>query len=240
MKSLWLILAHVITKTTLLITLLYNVDAEEKNSNLFVHLPDILMKMNAFWIALNKFHQEKVLAPLLATVLNYIDQFAELMEELMTIIVQWNVLELLNKLMVNALQFNKDVNFVLKYLCPPVVKMELHIEIYAKWNAIMLNSKDSVFAKRKKTIEETVLNALTFRLQFVVPMEFNMTMNVYVHAKEPAENTQTELVLKKNLVQDVQVFWLQLVQRKELPMITSATCNVLRMNFWKTDLVISV
>jgi hypothetical protein len=42
------------------------------------------------------------------------------MEELMTIIVQWNVLELLNKLMANALQFNKDVNFVLKYLCPPV------------------------------------------------------------------------------------------------------------------------
>ena len=68
--------------------------------------------------------------------------------------------------------------------------------------------------------EKIAIYALNNLHLFVELMVFNMIMSVNVHVKELVKNILTEVVLKKNLVLDVLVFYLLFAVKKESHMIT--------------------
>ena len=99
----------------------------------------------------------------------------------------------------------------------------------------MLVSED---ANKQRNSKETVTSVLITNTQSVVLMVEITKMLVIVNAKELVRNILKVLVLLRNLVPDVQVFWIQFVLKMELLMTICVTYNVLEIDWPVKDLVV--
>ena len=99
-----------------------------------------------------------------------------------------------------------------------------------KWNAIRLNLTVLESVKRKRENIKIVISAPKSSHPFAELTVFNTTTNASVCVKVHVKNTVTVVVLKRNLVPDALEYFPQFAVKKELPMTTSVTWTVLKIN----------